>query len=999
MVKRSLSVLLTVLMTLSLIMVPAMGVSANVEKVDIADYTPVMPDSVAIGTIYGTGTSGITLTGVASGIWNVAAGATNTPPTDYATPMGGGYWIPPCAEFTMDTNYVISFNVRNKSTEGIDANVVYGLFDGAQGGEAAGWGWKGQYAWAEEVSSADWTKVSRTFTLAYNATGTEAKSNLRFKIGLGTGNTFSQFAGKDNFDFRPGAAFDMDINTIYIAKEVAYDVENELSMTKVLPGTTVVGNAKVVNQVGDKSELDQNMTYFVTDTEGNLVEGVSVVADSNGSYKVNVAETAQDGDYVITARSSAYSNETILMQTPVVLTVEAVDYSDASVAVSPETLGAMTKLTDYNGVAYDMGVSLTETGNYYTFTAKDSQVTVPAGIARPAGGVEWKYNNGDKGEKLILTFKVKKNNDSDVVPNLMYGLGDASMGGSAQNYAWKTQTYYSFDVTSTEWQTVTKEIVLPCDTTSSTVVTLGLGAGCTHNEWIKRTDDEFRAGGSVVVDMDSFKLYKDGVAKVSNEALTATSVFAGQTIEAKAEVVNAAGIKGNLDQTLEYIVLDSATRKKQAADISITTGADGAYTINVGENAQEGNYVAVMSNTTNGTVLRTGLEFTVETIDKYVVDSDVNATSCIAWGNIGNGRGAGVEVISDATTNWNYRATAADSRADSDIPSGVTKPAAGLIWNIPTGNISAGDTYVLSFKVKNLSPDGITPNVVFGVVDGSMGGPAQNYAWKGQYTWVEEVTEKDDWTTITKRITFDLNGTSSTQLVVGLGTGNTHDAYKNKEDFDFRPGAVIDIQLSSAYLAPEAVYDVDVEASKELVRAGATIEVDATVVNQIGQAGDLSQDFSWAALNATKTAIAQDITVAPVEADTSKVNVTFGRDVEEGDYVIAAYSKDYEMTKSVTITVSNKTTVENIALDIENKTVTFDTLNVCDGGLVVNVYIAEYTENGTKLEKAEAVPVLLSEGNNIGAQAIFTKDFNVENDIRIFVWTTDLAPITQKKDI
>lgn len=996
--KRILSVFLSVLMLASLL-IPAMGVSATVEKVDITDYTPVMPEGIDYtdgrGGPWGTNTSGISHASPSKGVWRITAAATQPEaPTHFAQPNGGLYWQPDYKDFTAGNTYVISFNARNKSGVGVTPNLVYGIFDGAQGKADENPRWVGQYAWAEEVTSTDWIEIKRTFTLNNTATGNDTKTNARLRIGLGAGNTNSTYAGIDNFDFRPNAVLDFDASTIYIAKEAAYDVENTISMTKVMPGATVMGNAKVVNQVGDKGNLDQNITYFVTDAYGNVKEGVSVVAGSNGSYTATVDENAADGDYVITARAAAYNTEENFMQQSVTLTVEDVDYSDASVAPVTANLGAKTILTDYNGTDYDYGTTLTESGDYYIFTNKASQTTIPNAIARPAGGVQWALADGVKGETYLMTFKVKKNNDSDANPNIVYGFGDGAMGGKAGGYVWKTQTYYVQDITSTEWQTIVQEITLPCDTTTSSVVTLGLGAGCSHTEWQKLTGFEFRRNVSAIVDMSSFAVYKSGGSKVNNEAVTSANVFAGQTIKAKAEVVNAAGTKGDLDQTMEYIVLDSDTRKIMTNDITITTGADGNYTINVGEDAAVGEYVAVASNYTNGTTVRTGLEFTVEDLDKYLADTDPNVTDCVTFGNIDTRVGHGVNVVNDATTNWKHRATAAESREDSLIPTAFNYPAAGVTWNIPTGTITKDTPYVFSIKVKNTSPEGITPNALFGFVDDGQGTSAAGYQWLGQYVWAEEITEADEWTTITQRVTFAYDGTQYTKIIVGLGLGNTYDTYKGKENFDFRPGAQLDIDRNTIYFAPEAVYDVEVAAEKDIVRAGASVLVDAKAVNQIGLEGALAQNFSWAALNSEKTDVAEGIAITPVAGDSSKVNVAFDNDVEEGTYVIAAYSEDYDAVRHIPITVSNKTSIENVAVDTANKTVTFDAVNVADSGLSGAVYVAEYEPVTEKFVKAERLPFTLTSGNTTGKEVQYTLVPEEGNEIRVYIWDNNLTPYT-----
>lgn len=993
MVKRSLSVLLTVLMTLSLIMVPAMGVSANVEKVDITDYVPNLDDDLITKAPEGSeNKAGITsknLSGTIYTFTSVNDAAATTENSDILQPMKGIQFTKQVHEnLQANVPYVLKFVAKKGATSTADANLAYGIIDGGKGGKDYGWSWTNQWIYTEKITSTEGQEISQLFTITYPIT-----TNTQLKIGMTTGNSNDAYAGKDEYAYIPGSVMTVDYSTVYLAPERAYDVENTISMTKVMPGAVVSGSAKVVNQIGTKGNLNQDITYFVTDTEGNVVEGVSVVAGTNGSYTATVDANAADGDYVITARAAAYNTTENFMQQSVTLTVEDVDYSDAYVEPVTANLGAMTKLTEKSGANYDYGTTLTESGDYYIFTNKESQTTVPNAIARPAGGVQWALADGAKGETYLMTFKVKKNGDSAVNPNVVFGFGDGSMGGSAGGWAWKAQTYYVQDITSTEWQTVVQEITLPCNTTASSVVTLGLGAGCTHDEWKKRTGFDFRPNVSAIVDMSSFAVYKSGGSKVSNTALTSTEVFAGGTIEAKAEVVNAAGIKGTLDQTMEYIVLDSATRKRMTQDITITTGADGNYTINVGEDAPAGEYVAVASNVTNGTTLRTGLEFTVETIDKFLVEHEAVMPDGYAFGNVGNGTSYGVTVTQDASSNWKFRATAAASRTDAQIPTSFARPAAGLLWPVNQTIVQKDIPYVISFNVKNPGLSDVVPNLVFGVVDDGQGGKPAGYNWLGQYTWSEDITS-NEWTTISKTVTFAYDGTANTKIIAGLGVGNTYSQYNGKEGFEFRPNAVLDIDHNTMYFAPEAFYDVTVSASSEVVRAGGSITVDASAVNQINEEGSLEQNFSWVALNGAKNDVAEGISITTGD-NSSEIEVNFDSDVEEGTYVIAAYSEDYSAARHIAITVSNTTSVENVAVDTANKTVTFDAVNVATDGMNGAVYVAEYVPGTDTFVKAEKVPFTLTAGNTKGKVVGYTLEIAEGNELRVYIWDNNLTPYIQ----
>jgi len=94
--------------------------------------------------------------------------------------------------------------------------------------------------------------------------------------------------------------------------------------------------------------------------------------------------------------------------------------------------GKITKITSYNGTNYDYGVEINELeDNIFEFYTKDSRATIPSSIARPQGGLQYDLNNKPitKGDKYVFVIKVRKVNESDVVPNLVFGIADAAMGG------------------------------------------------------------------------------------------------------------------------------------------------------------------------------------------------------------------------------------------------------------------------------------------------------------------------------------------------------------------------------------------------------------------------------------------------------------------------------------------------------------------------------------------------------------------------------------------
>lgn len=994
--KRILSVFLSVLMLASLL-IPAMGVSANVDTVDITDYTPVMPEQIARGILGNGANYGITFNSN-SGYWRATAGETQpSVPSGHSVPMAGAYWVVTNhSDVAKDNTYVLSFKVRNKSADGVTPNLVYGLFDEAQGEK---WTFTNQYVWAMEVPSADWTTVSRTFNVEHNGTAnTSGSSYVRLKMGLGTGNSSNLYAGKENFDFRPGAALDFDINSVYFAKEAAYDVINTISMTKVMPGATVMGNAKVVNQVGDKGNLDQNITYFVTDADGNVKEGVSVVAGSNGSYTATVDENAADGDYVITARAAAYNTTENFMQQSVTLTVENVDYSDTNDIVTENLLGTSSDIK--------FGHTVTTVGDIATVTAGES-ATANESIARPAGGLDWTVSTEIRNNDVfVATTKVKKANSGNVNPNFIMGLVDATMGAKNFNptYSFLGQYLNTQDIEDdTEWITVKhymqiKNVAVDVYTPSSLHFVVGIGAGNTQNTYKNKPAFEFRSGASMSIDKSAVYLAKETLKGIANEAVGSTSVFPGQSISARARVVNNIDDTGSLDQTIEYIVLDSDTRKIMTNDITITEGTDGNYTINVGEDAAAGNYVAVASNTTNGTIVRTGLEFTVETIDKYLTEYEHGEKPKKIF--------AALSGTSNTTSFGNNGIT--ENRVDgsitnTDIDYSKFAHAAtfygglhGYRIDIAAADASSysvreGDSYVVEFKVKNTSDEGITPK--FGATLSSV---QSTYATHAITLAMTEVTAREEHQTFKAVLTAkeDSGLGVTSRISIGMPWNNTQ--WFDSADHALLTeveNAKVNLDYGSVYVAKEVFYDVNVTADKHLARSGGSIVVDATALNQIGLEGALAQNFSWVALNSAKTDVAEGITITPVSGDSSKVNVAFDNAVEEGTYLIAAYSEDYDAVRHISITVSNKTSIENVAVDTVNKTVTFDAVNVAQDGFSGAVYVAEY--NGDTYVKAEKYPFTLSAGNTKAKEVEYTLSAADGNNIIVYIWDDKLTPYVQ----
>ena len=92
-------------------------------------------------------------------------------------------------------------------------------------------------------------------------------------------------------------------------------------------------------------------------------------------------------------------------------------------------------------------------------------------------------------------------------------------------------------------------------------------------------------------------------------------------------------------------------------------------------------------------------------------------------------------------------------------------------------------------------------------------------------------------------------------------------------------------------MAEETAYDIKVDGDKTEFVSGESITLDAAVLNQIDTEGNLSQGFTWVAVNTDRTEEISGIVITADESDSSTATVTIGN-VPSGDYIIVAQSKD-----------------------------------------------------------------------------------------------------------
>jgi len=150
----------------------------------------------------------------------------------------------------------------------------------------------------------------------------------------------------------------------------------------------------------------------------------------------------------------------------------------------------------------------------------------------------------------------------------------------------------------------------------------------------------------------------------------------------------------------------------------------------------------------------------------------------------------------------------------------------------------------------------------------------------------------DDWFDFRKVINTGTIGTAEFNLRYGYPT---RDGEKTPD------GSDVLYKLGSLYIAEEIPYTLSVSADRTLVCPGDTVSVSATLLNQIGISGNLSDNMDYVVLNSDRTAEADGFEIKKNGTSGAYVTVT---DAPDGDYIIYAKSDYDNVGKGVKISVT-----------------------------------------------------------------------------------------------
>lgn len=678
----------------------------------------------------------------------------------------------------------------------------------------------------------------------------------------------------DRREYTEFGAISMDISnggSLYIARAVPYDVKMEPVVTnKAFVSSSIDIKTQIVNQVGVKYGENHNFEYTALNADRTAeVEGITVTAIGNGIATISVDETVAEGKYVIFAESTdaEYAGFKKGME------IEVVD-SDAFADTTPVMpANLITKPKSYNfaggngpvGTTWAPGTSDT----WLNLIANDDFDHVSSGwYAMGVGFEKTAYGGQDLAPNTTYVYKatIKAVGEEPPYFNIEYA-GNVSK------------------VTTNEYG---PEGYAPGYEPEVFAATFNTGANTSGKMWIGLSSGI--KGNAVWLDVAHTEKYlaPEAEYEVSNVITGATKIFGGESTTLETKVLNQVGIKGKLDQTVTYVVLNEQ-RNNFEKGITVIPGENGNATVEVASSVEAGIY-NILAISKNGLIKSAQLEVvTAESLaDKKAVKPD---NFLLEPGN----------KASFPNNNFTYGTLLSSAYNGKEVIAyrEIAGPAS-TYWGAGPTNVPAtyrnasytkGKNYVVSVRLMNGDPSKkATIKAGFSYATGR-GTPVSWY-----------VSNTEDFETYTATFTPNVDGGS---ILIGFAG----DVDRSDISSDNSNAGVLLLDYSnggSMYVAEEVGYEVvnNFTGESELWPGDATT-LETSVLNQVGmKTATVDQNVKYLVLNEDKTAFVDGITVTANGDGTATVEV--GEDVAGGNYVIIAKSDKYNIQTSATITVLSK---------------------------------------------------------------------------------------------
>ena len=323
-----------------------------------------------------------------------------------------------------------------------------------------------------------------------------------------------------------------------------------------------------------------------------------------------------------------------------------------------------------------------------------------------------------------------------------------------------------------------------------------------------------------------------------------------------------------------------------------------------------------------------------------------------------------------------------DITGKKDVHADCAGPYFGFvgIWhNYGANFIDKTKNYVFSVNAKNISD--IPCALDIALSNGGYGATSYSNEYKSNGKTISSDDYETFKATIKAHPNFDASAANYLALILPVGT---------------KAGAKLEFKFEKAddvYFGEEQAYDIRVNkmSDSDILSQGQTAEFGAEVVNQIETVGNLSQNFTWKAMNKERTEFIDSITIAP-SADTSTAAVTIGEQTPDGDYDIVAVSNDYEIAKGASITVGRKTpkiTLLNASqfsgyVDLSARVENVEGMI----SFAIGYYSADGRLLGADLKNVNA------ENANAECSITSSKAYETGTLVKIYVWSGEMQPIS-----
>ncbi len=589
-------------------------------------------------------------------------------------------------------------------------------------------------------------------------------------------------------------------------------------------------------------------------------------------------------------------------------------------------------------------------------------------------------------EKYYVISARLKNGAPDKNPAIRAGFSYAAGRGTP---VW-------WDVTNTQDFETYTAVFKP--TSGGSAIYFGIATNVDRRAY---TDDQL---GLLMYDYSnggSLYIAEETAYEVVNEFVGSNEVFAGSAATLKTEVHNQVGIKGNISQNVSYKVLNSE-RTEEINTITAVPNGDGTATVTVPEDTQPGEYwvLAIAGNIQSGEMFKVVSENTFTDWVPGKLDDNLITTpnNPSLWYTNPTHTDSTTyqtknEFSNDGYAGYGYKTTATvrSTYNGYQVAAGARILGAQLIDH----TASEGEHYVIKFAVRSL-----TENTGFGVRIGMWNG-----AYSGLSTDVSQIMDYEngiaqvpddgEWHTI--KGTFpalragDINDSGKIRcIVVGMAAGTPADVIMELNNhYKAIPDAV-------PYFAKEKAHNIKVTGASNTVAVGEAMTLGASVENQIGTEGALTQSFDWVAVNTDRTNYVDGITFDPSN-DGANVTVNVADTVEPGNYIIVAQSS-YGMNRQYPITVTAPVyDVTALTLDTTANSATLSALTVNASNDVL-VIVAAFdgdklvTAGKTTLTPAEGVATLSDED----VAKLTLTGLSAGNKVRVFVWDNEYTPFTME---